>query len=111
MRQAARLRRSTDIAAVRAEGRSLRKGVFSVRARPTDEPLSRLAVTAPRSVGTAVRRNRARRRVREAFRREFASMAPGRSIDLLITLRPEAARADFPAIEADVRALLVDLAR
>ena len=109
--QAARLRRSTDIAAVRAEGRSLRKGAFNARVRRTDEPISRLAVTAPRTVGTAVKRNRARRRVREAFRRVFASASPGRSIDLLITVRPEAARADFPAIEADVRALLVELAR
>ena len=111
MTHAARLRRSTDIAAVRAEGRSLRKAAFNVRARRTDELTSRLAVTAPRTVGTAVKRNRARRRVREAFRRGFASAAPGRSIDLLITVRPEAASADFPAIEADVRALLVDLAR
>ena len=93
------------------EGRSLRKGVFSARVRRTDEPASRLAVTAPRTVGTAVARNRARRRVREAFRRGFASAAPGRSIDLLITVLPEAVRAEFPAIEADVRSLLQDLAR
>lgn len=111
MRQAARLRRSTDIAAVRAEGRSLRKGAFNARARRTSEPTSRLAVTAPRSVGTAVKRNRARRRVREAFRRGFASADPGRSIDLLITVRPEAARAEFGALEADVRSLLLELAR
>ncbi len=111
MRQAARLRRSTDIAAVRAEGRSLRKGLFNARARRTDEPASRLAVTAPRTVGTAVKRNRARRRVREAFRREFASASLGRSIDILISVRPEAARAEFEEIEADVRSLLLELDR
>ena len=111
MRPAARLRRSTDIAAVRAEGRSLRRAAFNARVRGTDEPSSRLAVTAPRTVGTAVKRNRARRRVREAFRLAFASAEPGRSIDLLIIVRPEAARAGFIAIEADVRSLLADLAR
>jgi ribonuclease P protein component len=73
--------------------------------------VTRLAVVAPRAVGTAVVRNRARRRVREAFQRVFASSAAGRSIDLLITLRPEAARAEFPSIEAEALALLREAAR
>lgn len=111
MGTAARLRRSTDIRNVRANGRSSRRGVFTARAARSDEPCSRIAVVAPGAVGTAVTRNRARRRVREAFRRAFASHASGRSLDLLITVRAEAATADFGAIEADARAALVELGR
>jgi len=49
--------------------------------------------------------------VREAFRRAFASPGRGASIDLVITVRPTAAEADFGAIEADARAALAELSR
>ena len=111
MARAARLRHSGDIALVRAEGRSLRKAAFNVRIRHTTEPESRFAVVASRGLGTAVVRNRAKRRVRAAFRRALASSGAGPSIDLLITARPEALSADFPAMQADALALLREAAR
>jgi ribonuclease P protein component len=111
VKPAARLRRSADIKSVRATGRALRRDTFTARAARSDEDASRLAVVAPRSVGTAVTRNRARRRIREAFRRAFASAPDGRSIDLVITVRPDAAKAAFPAIESDVRSALAELGR
>jgi ribonuclease P protein component len=104
--RATRLRRSGDIALVRAEGRSLRKSAFNARIRRTTELDTRLAVIASRGVGTAVVRNRAKRRVREVFRRALASSAAGPSIDLLITVRPEALDAEFGAMQADAVALL-----
>lgn len=106
MIRAARLRRSGDIALVRAEGRSLRKAAFNVRIRRTVEPDTRLAVIASRAVGTSVARNRAKRRVREAFRRALASSGAGPSIDLLITARPEALQGGFEAMQSDAAALL-----
>jgi ribonuclease P protein component len=111
MKPAARLRRSSDIRSVRASGRAVRRETFTARAARSDEDAPRLAVIAPRTVGSAVVRNRARRRVREAFRRAFAAAVDGRSIDLVITVRPDAARAEFPAIEADVRSALTELGR
>ena len=96
---------------MRATGRALRRDTFTVRGARSDEDGPRLAVLAPRTVGTAVTRNRARRRIREAFRRAFASAGSGRSIDLVITVRPDAAKAEFPAIEADVRSALAELGR
>jgi ribonuclease P protein component len=104
--RAARLRHTVDIAAVRAEGRSLRKGAFNARLRRTTGSEVRLAVTASRQLGTAVVRNRARRRVREAFRRALASGGGGLSMDVLITVRPEAGAAEFRAIEADALSTL-----
>lgn len=108
---AARLRRSTDIAAVRAEGRPHRRTAFNARVRRTDGPGTRLAVVAPRTVGSAVTRNRARRRVREAFRLGFASVAAGPSIDVLITVRPAATRAVFAVTLAEVRSFLAEIGR
>jgi ribonuclease P protein component len=104
--RAARLRRSGDIALVRAEGRSLRKAAFNARSRRTAQLGTRLAVIASRAVGTAVARNRAKRRVREAFRRALASGGAGASIDLLITVRPEALTSGFEAMQEDAAALL-----
>jgi len=104
--RAARLRRSSDIATLRAEGRSHRRTAFTARVRLTGRRETRLAVTAPRAVGRAVVRNRARRRVREAFRRAIASGAPTTGLDLLVTARAEAATAQFDVLLADATAVL-----
>jgi ribonuclease P protein component len=109
--RAARLRRSGDIALVRAEGRSIRSAAWSARVLSTAEPTTRLSVVASRAVGTAVDRNRAKRRIREAFRRALASSDAGPSIDLLITARPEALKRDFEGMQSDATALLREAAR
>jgi ribonuclease P protein component len=104
--RAARLRRSGDIEALRTEGRSLRRAAFSARLRNTDRAETRLAVTAPRTVGRAVVRNRARRRVREAFRQAIERAMPATGLDLLVTARHEAATAEFRALVADATTVL-----
>jgi len=98
--QAARLRRSTDIAAVRKIGRGVRDVAFVARLRPNELSVMRLAVAAPRTVGISTIRNRARRRVREAFRQACAAIdaAPGQ--DIVVTVRREAITADFSALRA-----------
>lgn len=104
MTHAARLRRSSDIAAVRAEGRAIRRGAFTARVRPSDGDTTRLAVTASRALGHAVQRNRARRRVREAFRRAITTHM--RPLDVLVTVRREALATDFGALAQDARTVL-----
>ena len=93
---AARLRRGEDIARVRAEGVARNDTLFSLRALPTDGPTVRLAVAASRSVGGAVERNRARRRVREAVRLALATRPDAScGIDLVVMVRKGAL--DAPA--------------
>ena len=111
MVRVARLRRSGDIALVRAEGRSLRTTAWSARIRPTTAAGPRIAVIASRAVGSAVVRNRAKRRVREAFRRALASGDVSPSIDVVITVRPESLRLGFAAMQADALALLGEAVR
>lgn len=97
---AARLRRSTDIASVRKTGRGVRDAAFIARLRPNDLDVMRIAVSAPRTVGIATIRNRARRRVREAFRQACADADATAAQDVVVTVRREAISADFSALRA-----------
>lgn len=103
---AARLRRSTDIAAVRKIGRGVRDAAFVARLRPNDLNVMRLAVSAPRTVGISTIRNRARRRVREAFRLACEAAAATTGQDIVVTVRREALAADFSALRAAAAAAL-----
>jgi ribonuclease P protein component len=100
------LRRSVDIAAVRSAGRTVRDASFTARARPNELEVVRLAVSAPRTVGPSVLRNRARRRVREAFRTALAAFEGEHGVDLVITARKEAISADFSALRAAATTVL-----
>ncbi len=109
--RAARLRRSSDIARVRAEGRALRRPGFVARVRPGEGSDIRLAVVAPGQIGGSVARNRVRRRVREAFRRALVDESPGAGADVFVTARREAAMADFRTLQADAASLLREAVR
>lgn len=103
---AARLRRSVDIAAARKDGRAVRDVAFNARLRPNELSVVRLAVSAPRTVGISTIRNRARRRVREAFRQALAAAEGMAGQDIVVIVRPEAISAGFPALLAAARAAL-----
>ncbi len=94
---AARLRRTRDIAAVRAVRPALSDRHLSARAIPNEFGVARIAVAVPRDVGTAVRRNRARRRVREAVRLALRERS-GAGADIVLVARK-------PAISAPAREL------
>jgi ribonuclease P protein component len=107
---AARLRRTQDIARVRAEGRNIRgDGAFSVRARAADAAdgaVVRIAVHAARDLTGSVHRNRARRRVREALRVALRERDPKRGADLLVAARKAALTAPASSLrESAARAL------
>lgn len=67
-----RLRRTAEYAAVRSDGFRINCGTFFLnflsRENEIGPPVRRLGVIASRRVGDAVRRNRAKRRLREIFR-------------------------------------------
>ena len=103
---AARLRRNGDIAAVREANVAVQHRLFALRARANDLGMTRLAVSAPRSLGTAVARNRARRRLREAFRIVVKDRRPAIGRDILVTARRDMVAAPPAAVrEAAARAL------
>ena len=70
----------------------------------------RLAVVASTRVGTAVVRNRARRRVREAFRIATSYRRAAVGLDVLVNVRPAALTREFLALRDDAAALLAEAA-
>lgn len=64
----------------------------------------RVGFTVPRSLGKAVRRNRVRRRVREAVRLALSEI--DRKWDIVINPRRAAFDAPFAALQAEVRKLV-----
>lgn len=75
------LRRQSDFRAVREQGRRWDAGAFTLWCRqrePADEACARIGFVASiAAVGGAVWRNRAKRRLREAFRRHQALVPAG----------------------------------
>ncbi len=88
--RAERLRRTRDIELVRAGGALTVDAHFTIRSKPNGLGVIRLAVASPRAIGTAVRRNRARRRVREAIRALLAPRRAAPGTDLLVVARAPA---------------------
>jgi ribonuclease P protein component len=100
----ARLTRRAEFAAVREQGKS-QHGNFMVLGTwqaPLSEP-ARLGVIAARRTGSAVERNRARRRLREIFR-VHRPLLPG-GLWMVVVLRRAAVRATFAALTEEWRAL------
>ena len=90
------------------------KAVYDVRVRESRGPLTvyampnglgypRLGMSVPRKVGTAVRRNRIRRLIRESFRLMQHDLPEG--YDLVVTVRPHE-----PLILAEYQKMLMAMA-
>jgi ribonuclease P protein component len=102
LRAGQRLRRNADFRAVREQGRRLDCGAFLLtwRRHPADAAPTpaRVGVVASRAaVGDAVHRNRAKRRLREIFRKHQADVPPG--LDLVLTARAALLRLEFSEVE------------
>jgi ribonuclease P protein component len=82
---AQRLRHAADFDEIRRLGRKAEMGPFTLRLRPRAEGPRRLGVIASRKAGPAVARNRAKRVLRELFRRN-PDVLPA-SCDVVIVIR------------------------
>ncbi|HKX18307.1 MAG TPA: ribonuclease P protein component [bacterium] len=91
-----------DFSRVYREGRRFAGEALAVYVRPTDGG-RRVGVTAGRGLGRAVARNRAKRRLREAYRRiETRLRATG---DIVLVARSGAIDAGFGEIMREMEAL------
>ena len=114
LRRAQRLRSPRDFQRVRAQGRRvsgrlLTLGYVAQVAQVGQDALShpqftRVGFSVSRRVGSAVVRNRVKRRLREVMRRRLAGIAPG--YDLVVTARPDAASASVETLDQEIGALL-----
>jgi ribonuclease P protein component len=101
--QAQRLQRSWEFGRARLEGQRVVKGCLILNWRfadkGTDPQAPRLGVVTSRKIGNAVVRSRARRLLREVFRRHQHDFA--RSVDLVLVARQSIAEKDYAGVERD----------
>lgn len=106
LRRSQRVRSSLDFARIRRRGRSIGGRLLALGWARQPEPArpTRVGFSVGKRVGGAVVRNRVKRRLREAIRRELASVPPG--WELVLSARAPAADATSAALAAEVGALL-----
>ena len=101
-----RLRRRSDFQTIYQQGRSIH-GRFQVLFYLTGDQIERkIAFVASRRVGPAVRRNRAKRLLREAYRRLQAAVI--RDARLIFVARPECADASSDEVRSETKRMLAD---
>jgi ribonuclease P protein component len=96
----ARLRLERDFAPLRRAGRRVLGREASIRVLRNGGPRARLGIATSRKYGNAVRRNRFRRLLREAFRRVAPELA---AVDLLVAPRTELREPTLAGLVADLR--------
>jgi len=97
LRRVERVRRRPEYEAIYEEGRRLSGRLMTVFVQDNSLGRARLGIAATRKLGSAVIRNRAKRLVREVFRR---NKPPG-GLDIVVIPRREMIEADYAHVEAD----------
>jgi len=103
-----RLRRRTDYLRCYRTGRRRHGSLALVYFVPNQLGHPRIGITASRKVGKAVVRQRLKRRIKEIYRRwQDRPQLP--ALDLVIHLKPEAGKSDFPALKTELLRLFASL--
>ncbi|MFW6068633.1 MAG: ribonuclease P protein component [Chloroflexota bacterium] len=102
--RAHRLRRSADIRRARRKGQRWSHPLLLLFAIENNGDSTRFAISASSRIGNAVVRNRVRRRIREAIRKELPGIEPG--WDCLLVVKEGAPSAPFAALEQAIIELL-----
>ena len=105
MRRYASLRRAAEFSRLRQRGRRYSAGALTIyRADPfSSDRTSVVGITVAKPVGTAVVRNKVRRRVAAILQQ----VLPGRRLRLLVVARPSAATATFSQLRNELERALV----
>jgi ribonuclease P protein component len=102
LRPAQRIKRRPEFQRIYEQGVKLHGRFMTLFILPNGRQDTRLGIAATRRLGGAVRRNRAKRLVRELFRRNPAPAG----LDIVVNPRRELLEGQFASLEADYTALL-----
>ena len=101
-----RLQRRSEFLKAASAGRKAAVGGVVLQALPrSDDQPARLGFTVTKKIGNAVRRNRTKRRLKEAARL-LLQQQPVQGVDLVLIGRDSTAGRDFKALQADLRKAL-----
>jgi len=101
-----RLRGSTNFKRVRLQGTAIAHPLFVLIYAPNITGRVRVGVAAGRSIGNAVQRNRAKRRLRASIQPFLEQIQPG--TDLVILARKPLLQASFSQINQAMAKILAD---
>jgi len=104
------LRRRGEFQTVYRQGVKVSGRFVVVFALPRDGSECRLGITATRRLGGAVVRNRARRRIRELFRRHGGGLLDG-GVDVVVNARDGCAYGSWPEVAGDFVRCMSTLSR
>ena len=96
-----RVRKRADYVRVQQQGRRVSGRFVTLLILANDCTAPRLGLIASRKLGPAVARNRAKRRLRDLFRRHRGALGPGAALDVVAIPRRELIAAPFADVEAD----------
>ena len=85
MKHTVALKQNHEFRRLYNKGKSAVSPYFAVYCRKTGRPVNRLGITTSVKLGNAVKRNRARRRIRELYRTHEGELLPG--YDIVIVAR------------------------
>lgn len=96
-----RVRRRAEFVRVQQQGRRVSGRFVTLLILANDCTAPRLGLIASRKLGPAVSRNRAKRRLRDLFRRHRGVLGHGAALDIVAIPRRELIAAPFADVEAD----------
>lgn len=99
-----RLTKDIEFKQLRSKGRSWANPLVVLYTLPSDQGTTRIGISASKRVGNAVKRNRAKRLIREAVRLRYKEISPG--WDLLFIARKPIAEARFEQADKAIEQLL-----
>ena len=88
MKHTVPLKQNHEFRRLYSKGKSAVSPYFVIYCRKTGRPVNRLGITTGVKLGNAVKRNRARRRIRELYRTHELGVLPG--YDIVIVARTRA---------------------